>query len=291
VTTATSEPRKLTIKGRDESAKSFGARSWSVCRLLAPRSEEAGRSWLVCNDVIMLVGHVVIVSWVAVLRLIFGSIVEFSGVVFTVVGVLGKQRVVLIKLGEASDAKIPNNVVVVGVPVVGVLVIVVPGRVVDLGVIVGSSVTSVMLSELVAATNVNPPAAVVVSVLVIVVGSDRVVDLGLIVGLPPLPHHLPEPSVLLRVILRARCHPQPWLGRVQQRRLSELPFQRCRQPMQLQSSLLRLQPATQPGGVGSVRMLREVKTKTGPQTLHKHASTTCCTPCTPPHSGVKVSTK
>jgi hypothetical protein len=54
--------------------------------------------------------------------------------------------------------------------VVGVLVIVVPGRVVDLGVIVGSSVTSVMLSELVAATNVKPPAAVVVSVLVIVVG-------------------------------------------------------------------------------------------------------------------------
>jgi hypothetical protein len=113
----------------------------------------------------MLVGHVVIVSWVVVLRLIFGSIVEFSGVVFTVVGVLGKQRVVLIKLGEASDAKTPNNVVVVGV-----LIIVVPGRVVDLGVIVGSSVTSVMLSELVAATNVNPPAAVVVSVLVIVVG-------------------------------------------------------------------------------------------------------------------------
>jgi hypothetical protein len=66
--------------------------------------------------VIMLVGHVVIVSWVVVLRLIFGSIVEFSGVVFTVVGVLGKQRVVLIKLGEASDAKIPNNVVVVGDP-------------------------------------------------------------------------------------------------------------------------------------------------------------------------------
>lgn len=133
--------------------------------MLAPRSEEAGRSWLVCNDVIMLVGHVVIVSWVVVLRLIFGSIVEFSGVVFTVVGVLGKQRVVLIKIGEASDAKIPNNVVVVGV-----LVIVVPGRVVDLGVIVGSSVTSVMLSELVAATNVKPPAGVVVSVLVIVVG-------------------------------------------------------------------------------------------------------------------------
>jgi hypothetical protein len=113
----------------------------------------------------MLVGHVVIVSWAVVLMLIFGSIVEFSGVVFTVVGVLGKQRVVLIKIGEASDAKIPNNVVVVGV-----LVIVVPGRVVDLGVIVGSSVTSVMLSELVAATNVKPPAGVVVSVLVIVVG-------------------------------------------------------------------------------------------------------------------------
>jgi hypothetical protein len=35
----------------------------------------------------------------------------------------------------------------------------------------------------------------VVSVLVIVVGSDRVVDLGLIVGLPPLPHHLPEPMI------------------------------------------------------------------------------------------------